>query len=281
MLVLAYLNYNRRINILRWFCSIQPSIITGCGRTWKRLVNLKVMSKKSLIKVALVADHSIFRTALRMLIEKENKIKIVGEVAKISEVPALIGKEKPDVILLDLSDDNRNDLFSFSIGLLSKTPLMVLTSCGDIETHQKCLRYGVAGLVLKEKSADILYKAIEKVCDGELWFDRSVMSSTIEKLVKEKQYLYENPKSGNAQETITEREKQVVMLICKGLKNKDIAEKLFITETTVRHHLTSIFEKLKITSRLELVIYAFKHNLVKIPTLADTAGNGAGSNVSV
>ena len=77
---------------------------------------------------------------------------------------------------------------------------------------------------------------------------------------------------------MTDREKQVVELICKGMKNKGIAEKLFITETTVRHHLTSVFNKLEVESRLELVIYAFKHRLVKLPTnQPNFEGNGSDS----
>jgi len=237
------------------------------------------MNSNSLIKIALVADVSIFRAALRMLIEKEKKIKVIGEVSKISEATELIAKEKVDLILIDLSNANRNELFAFPIKTLNKTPILILTSLDETEMCQQCLRFGINGLVLKEKGAEILFKAIEKVSAGELWFDRAMMGKTIEKLVMEKQFLYENPKSGG-QETITEREKQVVNLICKGMKNKDIAEKLFITETTVRHHLTSIFEKLGLTSRLELVIHAFKHNLVKIPTISDSLSNGATSNIS-
>jgi DNA-binding NarL/FixJ family response regulator len=79
---------------------------------------------------------------------------------------------------------------------------------------------------------------------------------------------------------MTDREKQVVELICKGMKNKGIAEKLFITETTVRHHLTSVFNKLEVQSRLELVIFAFKHQLVKVPTNQpsfETNGGGGDS----
>ena len=237
------------------------------------------MNSNSLIKIALVADVSIFRAALRMLIEKEKKIKVIGEVSKISEATELIAKEKVDLILIDLSNANRNELFAFPIKTLNKTPILILTSLDETEMCQQCLRFGINGLVLKEKGAEILFKAIEKVSAGELWFDRAMMGKTIEKLVMEKRFLYENPKSGG-QETITEREKQVVNLICKGMKNKDIAEKLFITETTVRHHLTSIFEKLGLTSRLELVIHAFKHNLVKIPTISDSLSKGATSNIS-
>ena len=237
------------------------------------------MNSNNLIKIALVADVSIFRDALRMLIEKDQKIKVVGEVCRISEATNLIVREKADLILIDLSETNRNELFAFPLQTLNKVPVLILTSLNETEMSQQCLRFGINGLVLKEKGADVLFKAIERVSAGDFWFDRAMMGKTIETLVREKQFLYENPKIGG-QETITEREKQVVNLICKGMKNKNIAEKLFITETTVRHHLTSIFEKLGLASRLELVIYAFKHNLVKIPTLSDTSGSGATSNLS-
>ena len=166
-----------------------------------------------------------------------------------------------------------SDVFRCLKESMERTVVFNLTASNDKTVYQKCVRLGINGLILKEKSADVLFKAIEKVYNGEFWFDRSTMGQTIRQLINEKQMLDENPKI-SAHDALTEREKQVVNLICKGLKNKEIADKLFITETTVRHHLTSIFEKLALTSRLELVIYAFKHNLVKIPTVSETNRGG-------
>lgn len=233
----------------------------------------------SLIKVVIVGDYSIFRTALRMLVETEQKLKVVAEVSKISEVSGLSSEQKPDLILVDLPEDgNNSDLFSFLIKSADKIPILILTGSNDSNLYQKCLRVGINGLILKEKGADVLFKAIEMVHKGEFWFDRSLMGQTIRQLVNEKQVLDESPRN-TAHDGLTEREKQVVNLICKGLKNKDIADKLFITETTVRHHLTSIFEKLALTSRLELVVYAFRHKLVKIPAPTETNfSNGKKSN---
>jgi DNA-binding NarL/FixJ family response regulator len=107
------------------------------------------------------------------------------------------------------------------------------------------------------------------------------MSMTIRQLVNERQMLQDFPKA-HENNILSDREKQVVELICKGMKNKGIADALFITETTVRHHLTSVFNKLEISSRLELVIYAFKNKIVKLPT--DNGlhnGNGYGTNGAV
>ena len=239
------------------------------------------MKPISLIKIVIVGDYSIFRTALRMLVETEKNLKVVAEVSKISEISNLPSIQQPDLILVDLPDEGDNsDLFPFLMQSSDNRPILILTGSNDSELYQKCLRLGINGLILKEKSADVLFKAIERVHKGEFWFDRSLMGQTIRQLVNEKQVLDENPRN-TAHDGLTEREKQVVNLICKGLKNKDIADKLFITETTVRHHLTSIFEKLALTSRLELVVYAFRHKLVKIPAPSETNfGSEKGSNGS-
>ena len=215
------------------------------------------------IKILLIGEYSIFRNALRMLIETRKKLKVVGETADFAQASEIITKSNPHLLLVDLPDTDERDTFAFLQEAVVHVPVLVLAGRHDVVLYQKCLRLGISGLVLKEKSAETLFKAIEKVCEGELWFDRSVMGQTIRQLINEKNAPAKATDAGVI-ETLTEREKQVVDLICKGMKNKGIAEKLFITETTVRHHLTSIFNKLDITSRLELVIYAFRHNIVKI-----------------
>lgn len=232
----------------------------------------------SQIRILLVGDYSIFRVALRMLIESEKNLKVIGEVADLQETADLIAKEKPDLILVDLPERSDVNIDSYSLLNQSaeKPPILMLASFDDVDVYQKCLRLGINGLVLKEKNADVLFKAIEKVCSGEFWFDRAIMGQTIKLLIDEREFLHENPKV-SVNSILTEREKQVVELVCKGLKNKVIAEKLFITETTVRHHLTSIFNKFEITSRLELVLYAFKNNLVKTP-VRTTHATGTGAN---
>ena len=202
-----------------------------------------------------------------MLIETDKKFRVVGEAAQIDLAANIISEEKPDLILIDLPDRGCEEFFPFFQN--ATVPVLVLVGQYDIKIYQKCLRIGINGLVLKEESADTLFKAMEKIHGGEIWFDRTIMSETIRQLIIEKQTMHDLPKA-HITNTLTDREKQVVDLICKGMKNKEIGEQLFITETTVRHHLTSVFNKLEITSRLELVIYAFKHNLVKVPN-----GNGS------
>ncbi len=224
------------------------------------------------IKILLIGDYSIFRNALRMLLETDTSLRVVGEAAQFDTAVDIISEETLDLILVDLPDFGGKDLLPFVRHL--KIPVLVLVGQHDVEIYQKCLKIGISGLILKEERADTLFRAIEKIHSGEIWFDRTIMGETIRQLVYEKQMLHDYPKA-HVTNGLTDREKQVVELICKGMKNKDIAETLFITETTVRHHLTSVFNKLEITSRLELVIYAFKHNLVKMPNgNGSHAGNG-------
>jgi DNA-binding NarL/FixJ family response regulator len=198
-----------------------------------------------------------------MLLETDKKLRVVGEAAHLDLASDIILEEKPDLILVDLPDFGGTDLLPIFQNV--DAPVLILLGQHDLEVYKKCLKIGISGLVLKEEHSDTLFKAIEKIQGGEIWFDRAIMGETIRQLVDEKQMLHDFPKA-HITNGLTDREKQVVELICKGMKNKEIAESLFITETTVRHHLTSVFNKLEITSRLELVIYAFKHGLVKMPT---------------
>lgn len=231
------------------------------------------------IKILLIGDYSIFRSALRMLLETDTSLRVVGEASQLESAHQIISEDAPDLILVDLPDFCGKDHFSFFQNV--RIPVLVLVGQYDIEVYQKCLKIGISGLVLKEERADTLFKAIEKIHGGEIWFDRTIMGETIRQLVNEKQMLYDYPKA-HVTNALTERERQVVDLICKGMKNKGIADELFITETTVRHHLTSVFNKLEISSRLELVIYAFKNSLVMMPNgNGSHNGNGNGNGHSM
>lgn len=219
------------------------------------------------IKILLIGEYSIFRSGLRMLLETDTNLRVIGEASQLEIAAQIISDQAPDLILVDLPDFGGKDHFSFFQGVA--IPVLVLVGQYDIDVYQKCLKIGINGLILKEEKADTLFKAIEKIYKGEIWFDRTIMGETIRQLVSEKQMLHDYPKA-HVTNALTDREKQVVDLICKGMKNKGIADELFITETTVRHHLTSVFNKLEISSRLELVIYAFKNSLVTMPI-----GNGS------
>lgn len=197
-----------------------------------------------------------------MLLETDPKFRVIGEAKNPESALQIIEDDRPDLILVDLPNNDVAKLLPILKN--ADIPVLLLIDELDVEIYKQCLRIGIRGLVLKQERTDTLFKAVEKIHAGEIWFDRIVMGDTIRYLIDEMQMLHAHPLSPVAS-TLTEREREVIALICKGMKNKEIAESLFISETTVRHHLTSIFNKLDITSRLELVVYAFENNLVKKP----------------
>lgn len=231
------------------------------------------MDTRKEIKIMVVGDYLIFRNGLKLLLETGKNIKVVGEAADLAEAASLVHKIKPDLLLVDSGEADSADFTSFISTKPNGIPIIIITNSREIEIHRKYLMLGINGVVTKEQSANVLFKAIDKVYDGEVWFVRKLMDETIKQLVNEKNFAPENLYTYNCA-ALTVREREVLGHICQGMKNKVIAENLFITETTVRHHLTSIFEKLKVNSRLELVVHAFREKLVEIPVeQAEAVGN--------
>jgi two-component system, NarL family, nitrate/nitrite response regulator NarL len=216
------------------------------------------------VRVLIVEDHAIVRAGLGMLLGTRTAITVVGEAADCASAVAAAGREQPDIVLLDLdlggvlALDSLKDLRAAAPG----ARVLILTGAGDPELHQLAVTRGASGLVLKQHAAETLLKAIEKVHAGEVWFGRSLMAAT---LSRAHEVAKPDPESAKIA-TLTRREREIIALIGEGLNNRHIAARLFISETTVRHHLTSIFAKLEVGDRLELVIYAFRHGLIPPPS---------------
>jgi DNA-binding NarL/FixJ family response regulator len=218
------------------------------------------------IKVLLIDDHAMFRHGLRLAIESQPGIKVIAEAATRAEALAVVASEPLDIILLDLDlgEDSGFDLLPELLAVDNPAQVILLTGLRDPEAHRRAVRLGAVGLVLKEHAVETVLKAIEKVYAGEAWLDRTMIAT----ILRERAHPDETEApSAEALKiaTLTERERQVIRLIGEGLKNKDIAERMYITEATVRHHLTSIFNKLGVNDRLELVIYAYQHRLAELP----------------
>lgn len=212
----------------------------------------------------IVGDHLIFRNGLSALIKSNNTFKVINQVNDIPEAASMISNNKPDVLLIDSNQVSDASFKEFLSAHCEDVPTIILTGSTDALEHQNYLLLGASGVVSKIQNSKVLFKAIEKVHSDDLWFKREVMKKTIEKLIKEKR---ESPKKiySDKYADLTDREREVLLSVCKGKKNKEIASDLFITETTVRHHLTSIFEKLNVKSRLALAIMAFNEKLVDVP----------------
>ncbi len=218
------------------------------------------------IRILLVDDHGIVRAGLRMLIEAHPGLNVVGEVDNPDAALNVVARLQPDIILLDLDLGGTSSLDVLP-GLLSNAPkarVILLTGARDPDDHLRAVQLGAMGVVLKEQAADVLVKAIEKVSNGEAWLDPALTARLLAGMSGGRAAQAANPETAKVA-SLTERERDVIALICEGLQNKNIGQRLFISETTVRHHLTSIFNKLGVENRLELVIYAYKHGLAKPP----------------
>lgn len=216
------------------------------------------------IRVLLIGGQSVIRSGLQMLIASHPGLTVIGDA---SDHSGLFGSafQRPDIIVLDLDDgDCGHDSLSALLEQADGARVLILTSGRSSELCMEAIRLGARGLVLKSKPADHLIKAIEKVHAGEVWLDGLMMASLLGEMLHAKAPQKADPDARKIA-SLTEREREVIALVAEGLKNKYVADRLFISETTVRHHLTSIFYKLAVSDRLELVIYCYKRGLVKLP----------------
>ena len=219
------------------------------------------------IRLLLVDDHTLVRAALRMLLEAHPRFCIVGEAAEGRTALALAARAQPDVILLDLSlgDCDGTQLIPDLRAAAPQAQVLVLTAIPNRDAHLEAIRLGAKGLVSKDKTADTLIMAIEQVHAGQASVEPALLTALLNELSPHHKEKHTDPEQAKLP-TLSPREREVIVLIGEGLRNKEIASQLFISETTVRHHLTSIFTKLEVVDRLELVIYAYRHGLAPLPT---------------
>ena len=223
------------------------------------------------IRILIVDDHAVVRAGLRMLIDQNPTMKVIGLAGNRSEALAIAASEQPNLIILDLllGDEDGLAILPELREVAKNARVLVLTGLRGSESQRRAMLAGAMGVVLKDHAAEVLIKAINKVHQGEVWLDRLMMGSVLDEMTQ----VPETDPDRARIASLTEREREVIALIAEGLKNKEIGKRLFISETTVTHHLSSIFAKLGVSDRLELVIYAFSRNLAKMPQKATRPGN--------
>ena len=218
------------------------------------------------IRILLVDDHAVVRAGLRMIVNSRPGMTIVGEARSRDDALPLAASEHPEIILLDLDlgGDNGMALISELKAAAGDAKIIILTGLRDPEAHRQAVLLGAMGIVKKEKAAEVLIAAIERVHEGEAWIDPALMAGVLNEMTRAGRAAKSDPDAEKIA-TLTKREREVIGLIGEGIKNKEIASRLFISETTVRHHLTSIYGKLEVADRVELLIYAFRHGLATPP----------------
>lgn len=214
---------------------------------------------ESRISVLIADDHPLFRQGIKQILELENDITVVAQAANGDEAVRLTREHKPDVILMDINMPGSNGLQAIKEikdeNINSK--IIVLTIHEDREYLIKTIQMGAEGYVLKDAEPSVLIGAIRSVHQGQFY----IQPNMTKELVKEFNRLTLHGRERNGENRLTAREREVLKLIAEGMINKEIATKLYISEKTVKNHVSSIFRKLNVSDRTQAAIYAIKHNI--------------------
>jgi DNA-binding NarL/FixJ family response regulator len=233
--------------------------------------DLRDPEKRPVARILIAGDQGMMRTALRRLVESQEGMTVVGDCENRPELLAEALHAGPDLILLDLDLNTRCNGVLERVGALlhaaNNTPVLILTASDACHAVQFAMQHGAVGFVLKERPADVLHRAMRTALAGEIWLERSMMASVMAAAVRPPAALTPARESGS--KTLTGREREISELVALGLHNKAIAARLYISETTVRHHLTSIFDKLDVSNRLELMRFMFGGERPPIHALAE------------
>ena len=221
-----------------------------------------MIPERTRIRILLADDHPIVRDGLRRLLETENDFQVVGEAGDGVEAIELVRKLQPDLLLLDLAMPRLPGL-----GVLrelstagSRVRTVLLSAAVEKEQILEAMRMGARGVISKESATRLLFKCIRTVVAGQYWVGREQVTDLVDALravrdnggePKEKSY------------GLTRRELEIIEAIVSGCSNREIAKKFTLSEDTVKHHLTHIFDKLGVSNRLELAMFAINHGLAR------------------
>jgi two-component system nitrate/nitrite response regulator NarL len=217
----------------------------------------------SRVRIVLADDHQMFRDALRRLLEAEPDLVVVGEAGDGEEAVALTLQYEPDILLLDVAMPHANGMQVLEqIAAASKATRVIMVT-GTVEENElrQALRLGARGFVLKESGAVQLLESIRIVHGGEYFVGRECMADLVSAVRSRSVAIDGKIPRQKADFGLTARERQIVSAVVNAYQNKEIAEKFAISEKTVKHHLTNIFNKVGVSNRLELALFAVHHHL--------------------
>jgi two-component system, NarL family, nitrate/nitrite response regulator NarL len=217
---------------------------------------------EGVIRILLADDHTIFREGLKALISSQPDFKVVGEARDGSEVLKIVGSSQPEILLLDFLMPNANGIEVLQLLEQSHSTVRTIMLSGAMEGEDisKAFELGARGLVLKDTTTHVLFNCIRTVRAGQYWIGRQGVSNLVQAL---KQYKNSAKKASPKNYGLTPREMEVVKAVASGFSNKEIAGQFTISEQTVKHHITSIFDKLGVYNRLELTLFVIHHDMVE------------------
>lgn len=220
-------------------------------------------SPQRAVRIVVVSPSRILGTALRLLLETQPDFKLVGDGTSYAEA-VKVQRLPPDVILLHEEAATENEVAQRSqlMGAPKTARVVILTNEPSPETHCDIVRLGATGVVRQQDPPETLFRAIERVHAGEVWLDHALVMGLLDSRTRGD--AHPRDVRGAPVGLLTHREREIVHLVGEALQNRQIAQRLFISETTVRHHLTSIFGKLGVSSRLQLANYAYRCGLASV-----------------
>ncbi len=222
------------------------------------------------IRIVVADDHPIFRDGLCKLLALEDDFEVVAQAQDGRQVLDVLQQLEPDILLLDLKMPGLDGLATLQRLQVAKgkTRVIVLTASDDKNEFVQAMKLGTSGIVLKQTATEQLIKSIRKVHAGEIWLDSHTTAAVIRQFVANEDAvptpplpLPGSPSRDRERSPLSQREREIVALVAQGFKNKEMAEKMFISEQTVKNHLHNIFDKLGVSDRLELALYAIHNNL--------------------
>jgi len=209
-------------------------------------------------KVVIADDHTLFREGIKRMLSLEKDILVVGEASRGDEVAKLVERTKPDVLLLDLKMP-KGDIVQTLLEVKDINPatkVLVLTAFSEDENIFNAAKGGARGYVLKGIDFSTLLRAIKTVHGGGLWIDKELPAAEAFEEIAQDQAddLSDAREDSGAIKTLTRREMEILRLVAEGLTNEEIGKKIFISEKTVKTHLTNIFDKLKVNNRFKAAL---------------------------
>lgn len=221
-------------------------------------------SSHAKIRVMIADDHPIVRDGLKKLLNLEDDIEVVAVASDGREVLDQVAQFQPDIILLDLRMPNLDGITTLQTLQQRDCPskVIILTASEDKNEFVQAMKHGARGIVLKQTASELIVKSIRKVHAGEIWLDSQTTAAVMRQFASPASESYP-VQGGRVRERspLSAREREIVALVAQGYKNKEMAEKMFISEQTVKNHLHNIFDKLGVSDRLELALYAIHKGL--------------------
>ena len=213
------------------------------------------------VRIVIADDHTIFREGLKSLFDRESEFKVVGEARNGEEALELTKKTNPDILLLDMVMPKLSGLDVLRRLTDAGTAAKVILLSGAIDPDQiaRAFELGARGLVMKDTATSMLFKSIRSVVAGQYWVGQKSAASLVQTM--------KQCRGAGGEQTrtfgLTPREMEVIRAVVSGSPTKEIAAKFNISEQTVKHHITNIFDKLGVYNRLELTLFVFHHGLVE------------------